>query len=90
MTISTTNQYHIINFKSNDINQLLFSSLNKIFIDYNQKNSSLIFSLISNNRILNTTEILINNCYENKTIIKRNTKEQYQSGRFIIYLIKFI
>jgi len=77
----------MINFKSNDIHQLLFPSINQLLIDYNKKTSSIIFSLISNNKIINTTEILINNCYENKTIIKRNTKEQYQSGRFIYLFI---
>ena len=81
MTINTTNQYHIINFQSN---QLLFLSINKLIIDYNRKNSSLIFTTISNNKIINTTELLINHCYENKAIIKRNTKEQNRSGKILI------
>ncbi|CAF3394445.1 unnamed protein product [Rotaria sp. Silwood1] len=75
MTIITTNQYHIIKF---DIDQFIFSSINKLLIDHNQKNLSLIFSSILNNRIINTTEILTNNCYTNKKLIKRNTKEQYR------------
>jgi len=87
MTISTTNQYHIINFKSNNINQFLFSSRNKLFIDYNKKNSSLVISSILNKKIINTTEILTNNCYENKAIIKRNTNEPYRYSKFIYLFI---
>jgi len=90
MTMITTNQYHIINLKLNDINQLLFSSINKVLINYNSKNSSLIFSTILNKKLINTTEILINNCYENKTILKRNTKEQYRFGRSSIYLFIYL
>jgi hypothetical protein len=84
LTIQTTNQYHMIQFKSNEINQFLFPSRNQIFIDYNQTNASLFFSSISNKKIINKTEIFIKNCNENKTILKRHTKEQYRSGRFLI------
>ena len=92
MTITTTNQYHMITFEQNDIKQLIFSSTNKLLIDYNKKNSSFILSVISNNRILNTTEIIANNCYKKKTTMKRNTKGQYPFGKrchlfMFIYLI---
>ncbi|CAF3986081.1 unnamed protein product [Adineta steineri] len=78
MTIITSNEHHIINIKQNERNQLLFSSLNKLIIDNYEINSSLIFSSVSNNKIINSTEISTDNCYQ--TIIKRHTKEQSQSS----------
>ncbi|CAF3939874.1 unnamed protein product [Rotaria sordida] len=89
MTIITTNQYHIINFEQNYIDQFIFSSINKLIIDHNQKNLSLIFSSILNNRIINTTEILMHNCYKNKKFIKRNTKEQYRDDSTSSIVITF-
>jgi hypothetical protein len=78
MTIIRTNQYHIINIKQN---KLLFSSITKLLINTNEQNSSLIFLSILNNQIINKTEIGIKNCYVNKIINKRSTKEQYRSGK---------
>jgi len=85
MTIITTNQYHMINLKQNDIDQLLISSIYKLLIDHNQTSSSLIFSSISNNKIINRTKISTNYCYQNERIIKRNTKQQYQSSRYHLF-----
>ena len=72
----------MINIQSNENNQLLFSSINELLIEYQAKNSSLLFS-----SKLNTTEISIQNCYQTKTIIKRQVKEKLRSGKK--FFVKF-
>ncbi|CAF4926649.1 unnamed protein product, partial [Rotaria socialis] len=89
MTIVTTNQNHIINFEPNNIDQLAFSSINKLLIAHNQNNASLIFS-----SIINTKETLINSCYNNNNnnnnkVAKRNTKEPYRSDSTSSTVITF-
>jgi hypothetical protein len=81
LTILTTTEYHIINFQSNKIDQFLFSSIDKLFIDYNQINSSLLFSSLTTKK-----EISTKHCYQKKTILKRYTK----SGKSIISLFKIL
>lgn len=90
MTIITTNEYHVINFESSNIDQLLFSSINKLLIDHNQKNSSLIFSSILDNRIISTKEILTNICYNNKKLTKRHTKESNKGKKISMMINYFI
>ncbi|CAF5190041.1 unnamed protein product, partial [Rotaria magnacalcarata] len=88
MTIVTTNKNHIISFEPNNIDQLSFSSINKLLIAHNQNNASVIFS-----SIINTKEILIDNCYNNNNnnnkVAKRNTKEPYRSDSTSSTVITF-
>lgn len=87
ITIVTTNQHHKIHIEKSGLGQLLFSSLSKLLIDHNQKNSSLIFSSILNKRIINTTEILTNVCYGDKKLVKRNLKDLNRPGKGDILFI---
>ncbi|UJR36616.1 hypothetical protein I4U23_029336 [Adineta vaga] len=89
MTIMTTNEHHIVYLKQNDTNQIVFSSKTELLIDYNQNNSSLIFSSESNNQIIKRTEIFINYCHNIKTLRKRHTKDQSTSDLDSSIIITF-
>lgn len=72
LTIITSNNRHLIEFKYQHINEKIFySSVFSIEIDHNQKTRSLIISPVENETKMNSTEFSTKFCFENKNVEKR-------------------
>ncbi len=83
MTLTTSDHhYHIIDLKrTNHSSQLFFSSKFTLLINHDRPNAQILFSLISKNGTVNTTNISTKDCYIDKKLVKRNAPQQYRSGR---------
>ncbi|CAF1412210.1 unnamed protein product [Rotaria sordida] len=90
LTVTTSDYHHHIKLKqNNDSSQLFFSSKFKLLINYDSHNTQMLFSSISTNGIINTTNISTKNCYIGKEFVKRNTRQYNRSGSTSSIIITF-
>ena len=85
MTLTTSDyHYHLVNFTRNNHNvQLSFASKFQLLIDYDRYKKLILFTLLSNDRTVNTTDLSTKDCYLGKELVKSNTLQQtaHPSGR---------
>ena len=85
LTLTTNNHhYHLVNLKRNNHSvQLSFASKFQLLIDHDRYKKLILFTLLYNDRTVNTTDLSTKDCYSGKELVKSNTLQQaaHRSGR---------